>query len=125
MCDGNKSDCAEITHHIHYTNSWTCRSCFNIRVHYHFTEVETTGFDAEGSLLIAFDNPVIMVKFAYPVIAIDRAGTDKSGNHLYKFRFAKHHIFGDARMDFNAGKAIFAILLVTFFPTIFSRISRN
>ena len=53
---------------------------------------------------MAFKNPIIVVKFAYPVIAIDQYGIDDAGSHLFMVRFVKHYQYGDKRMDFNAGK---------------------
>jgi len=100
--DSRQGQCSAITDFVTFTNSWTCRSCFNIRVNYKFDSVGTPNFEAQDSLILAFKKSVLLVKFAHPVRNITNMGEDENGNHLWKVSFVESVQFGDSRMDFNA-----------------------
>merc|ERR1712176_426689 len=100
--DNSRGRCSEVTQFVSFTNSWTCRSCFNIRVQFTFAEAGHPDFDSEDSLTLAFSSQVALVKFAYPVTGIKAHGQDSAGNYLQKVTFDRNVEFGDRRMDFNA-----------------------
>ncbi|CBY18531.1 unnamed protein product [Oikopleura dioica] len=107
---GSQSNtCWDLSTRWSKTNSWTCRACFNIRVHYNMRQISApwaNNFNARrSSVVIAFTSKVSFEKVAHPINddgnKIIELGYDADGNYLFRLEFENSFDPGNDEVDFN------------------------
>ncbi|CAG5082969.1 Oidioi.mRNA.OKI2018_I69.PAR.g10246.t1.cds [Oikopleura dioica] len=109
VAGGQSNTCHDLSDKWSKTNSWTCRACFNIRVHYNMRSISrqwANNFNARrSSVVIALTSRVSFDKVAAPIDgraeSIIELGYDADGNYLFRLEFQNSFNPGNDEVDFN------------------------